>query len=343
MAALFKKIFQKDMPQPFWDWKYARPHCAALGVWRGDELVAHYGGMGTDIAYKGLPARAVQICDVMVDTTVRQAVRTQSPFFLSTSAFLERYIGYDNPFLLGFGFPSDRHMALAAHLKLYAPVGKMWELGWDLETQPRMPWLLTVEACDTPVLPNARAAQDADKITPHNAHISQEADTAPEARAMTLPDAFQRNRRAIDALGAQQVRDLRDRIAARKDAGFVAWRYLQHPLERYTLLFVKHRLTRKPIGLCVLKVEAERVLWMDAIAPLAHLPALAQVARAATWLLQRRKLALWCSAPDVDRFGSVTTATALPITTPANVWTPGPEPDVLKDKWWLLAGDTDWL
>ena len=123
----------------------------------------------------------------------------------------------------------------------------------------------------------------------------------------------------------------------------VAWRYLQHPLERYTLLLVKHRISRRPIGLCVLKVEAERVLWMDAIAPRAHLPALAQVARAATWLLQSRMLALWCSEPDVNRFGAVSTATALPITTPANVWTPGPEPEVLKDQWWLLAGDTDWL
>lgn len=305
MRALFTNIFQKDMPQSLWDWKYARPHCAALGVWRGDELVAHYGGMGTDIAYKGQPARAVQICDVMVDTSVRQAVRTQSPFFLSTSAFLERYIGYDNPFLLGFGFPSDRHMALAARLKLYAPVGKIWELAWNLDAQPRMPWLLKADLLDA-----------------HN---------------------IARYRKQLDALGTQQAADLADRIVARKDAGFVAWRYLQHPLERYTLLLVKHRITRRPIGLCVLKVEAERVLWMDAIAPLAHLPALAQVARAATWILQRRKLALWCSEPDVKRFGAVSAAMAMPITTPANVWTPGPAPEELKDRWWLLAGDTDWL
>ncbi|HEY0962311.1 MAG TPA: GNAT family N-acetyltransferase [Pseudomonadales bacterium] len=305
MRALFTKIFQKEMSQPLWDWKYARPHCAALGVWRGDELVAHYGGMGTDIQYNGQPARAVQICDVMVDTTVRQSVRTQSPFFLSTSAFLERYIGYDNPFLLGFGFPSDRHMALAAHLKLYAPVGKMWELSWALDAQPRMPWLLKADLLD--------AAN------------------------------FTRYRKQLDALGVQQAAGLRERIVARKDADFVSWRYLHHPLERYTLLLVTHRISRRTIGLCVLKVEDERVLWMDAIAPLANLPALAQVARAATWLLERRKLVLWCSEPDVNRFGAVSAATALPITTPANVWTPGPAPDVLKDKWWLLAGDTDWL
>jgi hypothetical protein len=305
MRRLFTKIFQKDMPQELWDWKYARPHCAALGVWRGDELVAHYGGMGTDITYDGAPARAVQICDVMVDTTVRQAVRTQSPFFLSTSAFLERYIGYDNPFLLGFGFPSDRHMALAARLKLYAPVGRMWELGWNFDSAQRVPWLLGVTVLDA-------------------ANVA-------------------RYRKQLDALGAQQAQDLSGRIVARKDADFVTWRYLQHPLERYTVLFVKHRITGKPIGLLVLKVEDERVLWMDAIAPLAHLPALAQVARAATWLLERRKLALWCSEPDVARFGEVMTSTALPITTPANIWTPGPAPEDLKDRWWLLAGDTDWL
>lgn len=305
VRTLFANIFRKEMPQALWDWKYARPQGAALGVWRGDELVAHYGGMGVDICFNGAPAAAAQICDVMVNPSVRHAVRKQSPFFLSTSAFLERYLGYDKRWLVGYGFPSDRHMDLAAHLKLYAPVGRMWELHWDLPVKPAAPWLLKTHRLD-------RAT-------------------------------FERHRARIDALGAQQRGDLAARIAVRKDAAFVEWRYLQHPLERYELLLVTHRITGKPIGLCVLKVESERVLWMEALGPLAHLPALAQIARAATWQLEQRKLALWCGAPDVARFGNVTGAQALPITTPANVWTPGPAPDELRDRWWLLAGDTDYL
>lgn len=305
MRKLFADVFKKEMPQALWDWKYARPQSAGLGVWRGSELVAHYGGMGADVVFNGAPATAVQICDVMVVPSVRQAVRQQSPFFLATSAFLERYIGYDRRWLLGYGFPSDRHMLLAARLGLYAPVGHIWELSWDLAEQPRVPFLLKAVVLD--------------------------------------PENHARHAAALDRLGAQQRAGLPGRIAVRKDAAFVAWRYLKHPHERYESLLIKHRLTGKPIGLCVLKVEAERVLWMEALAPPAHLPALAQVARAAAWLLGRRKLVLWCSAPDTARFGDVGNAVALPITTPANVWTPGPAPEDLNERWWLLAGDTDWL
>ncbi|MEY4640703.1 MAG: hypothetical protein RLZZ227_697 [Pseudomonadota bacterium] len=305
MRALFAAIFNKDMSEALWNWKYARPQSAALGIWRGDELLAHYGGMGSDIWFKGAPATAMQICDVMVNPSVRQAVRKQSPFYQSTSAFLERYLGYGKPWLLGYGFPSDRHMDLAAHLKLYAPVGRMWELNWDLPVQPRVPFLLTT-------------------VVLHEGN-------------------FARYRATLDALAEQQRTALADRILVRKNAALVAWRYLNHPQESYTLILVRHRLTGKAVGLCVLKVEADRVLWMDALAPPANLPALAQVARAATWLLLRPRLSLWCSEPDVQRFGNVSDAQPMPITTPANIWTPGPAPEELKDRWWLLAGDSDYL
>ncbi|MDY6984575.1 MAG: hypothetical protein SV422_15925, partial [Pseudomonadota bacterium] len=202
-----------------------------------------------------------------------------------------------------------------------------WELTWEFNDAPRVPWLLSVETLDASTPAAASGGHDAGSLSPPRVEHP----------------AFARYRPQLDALAAQQEKDLGDRIVVRKNADYVSRRYLQHPLERYTLLFVKHRITRKLLGLCVLKAEAERVLWMDAIAPHAHLPALAQVARAEAWKLQHRKLALWCCEPDVTRFGAVNTATALPITTPANVWSPGPKPEELKDRWWLLAGDTDWL
>jgi hypothetical protein len=305
MRALFAHIFKKEMSQSLWDWKYARPQSATLGIWRGGELIAHYGGMGFDVSYKGTPGTAVQICDVMVNPSVRHAVRRQSPFFLATSAFLERYIGYANPWQIGYGFPSDRHMDLAAHLKLYAPVGRMWELHWDLAAPPRAPLLLT-------------------------------------ARSLDLA-AFASRRRIIDELGAQQRADLAERIVVRKDAEWVEWRYLRHPQERYEVLLVTHRLSGKPIGACVLKLEPDRVLWMEVLAPLRHLPALAQVVRSAAWRMERRKVVLWCSEPDIGRFGSVADREPLPITIPANIWSPGPAPEEQHNRWWLLAGDTDFL
>ncbi len=52
----------------------------------------------------------MQIADLMVDPDVRHAVRSRSPFYLSGKMFLESTVGYDNDFLLAYGFPSDRAM-----------------------------------------------------------------------------------------------------------------------------------------------------------------------------------------------------------------------------------------
>lgn len=305
MRQLFSKIFKKEMTQALWEWKYLRIKSVSFGVWRGNELVAHYGATNTHVWFNGKETRAVQICDVMVDPSVRKAARKQSPFFLATSAFIERYVGFEKTWPMGFGFPSDRHMNLAAHLQLYAPVGRIWELSWTLASRPRVPILLKTTRLDL--------------------------------------ENLARHRDALDLLGAQQRAGLSERIVIHKDAKSLEWRYLRHPQETYELVLVTHRLTNKPVGLCVLKLESERVLWMDVLGPPAHLPALAQVVRAATWRSERRTLALWCSEPDIGRFGSVTNARALPITIPANIWTPGPAPEDLLNRWWLLAGDTDYL
>ncbi len=305
MRQLFQRVFMKEMSQPLWNWKYARPQSAALGVWRDGELVAHYGGMGTVIWCKGKPATAIQIVDVMVNPSVRGAVRNQSPFFVATRAFLEQYIGHEQPYLLGYGFPSDRHMALAAHLKLYAPVGSMWELNWEVAPPPGLPLLQKAVVIDA--------------------------------------DNLERHRAALNLLWEQLRADLGERIVVHKDAAFVEWRYLQHPQERYEVLLLTQRITGTPLGLCVVKAEAERVLLMDTIGPLRHLPQLVQAAQAATWRLQKRKLVTWCSAPDITCFGATSSAQALAITTPANIWTPGPAPEELHNRWWLLPGDTDYL
>lgn len=306
MRQLFREVFDKDMSQALWDWKYRRAQSGAIGVFRDGALVCHYGGIGTDISFNGEPATAIQIVDVMVNTAVRQAVRKHSPFFLAGSAFLEQYIGYQQPFLLGYGFPSDRHLALAEHLKLYAPVGRMWELTWQVQAAPRQPWLHTTTG-----------------ITADN---------------------FAQHRAALDALWARMRAGFGARILVRKDAAFVEWRYLQHPHEKYELLLLMRRFTGTPLGLCVLKREKERVLLMDAIGPPENIPRLVRAAQAASWQQQCHTLATWCSAPDIESFGTgVATCQALPITTPANIWTQGPAPAELHNRWWLMPGDTDYL
>lgn len=302
---LFAEVFQKPMSEGLWRWKYAGGQGHGIGVWRGRELVAHYGGMGRDMLYFGQARRAVQITDVMVKAAGRGAVRKSSPFYLAGAAFLERYIGYAQPYLLGFGFPSERHMRLAQRLGLYAPVGAMVQTLW--ETAGARPPL------------------------------------ALAAHPLTSAD-WEENRQAVDGLWQGLADDLATYIVARKDAAFLRERYLRHPEHHYALVLLRRRLTRGPVGLAVLRLEQDHALLMDVVCPLRHLPAVLRAALAESARAGRPRMKTWCSRAFARRFqvhGAV--QNDLPIITPTNILTPAPAPEELRDKWWLMPGDTDFL
>lgn len=309
MRRLFERIFGKPMSEPFWRWKYDQDCGHALGVWQGDVLVAHYGGIGADIVMDGQAKRAVQIVDVMVDPSVRNAVRKTSPFFLATSTFLERFIGYQQPYLLGYGFPSHRHLHLAEHLKLYAPVGEMSELVF-------------------PAAPPATLCSlfyQWEPLTSQN--LPAHADD-------------------LNRLWQDMQQSLPTAILVRKDAARLRYRYLEHPEHQYELFLLRKRLSGEAVAVVVLKPEAERILLMDAVAALPLLPNALHLAARLAWRRWQLPLAAWLSTAQVKRMqlpARLVQVKPLPICTPANIWTAGPSPAEIKDRWWLMAGDTDFL
>jgi hypothetical protein len=307
VRALFMEVFQQEMSAEFWHWKYRARDGCATGVFKNGELVAHYGGSGAAILFKGKSARALQVVDVMVKPAARHAVRKQSPFFLASSMFLEHFIGYDKPFLLGYGFPSNRAMGIAERLGIYAPVGRMFEISWTLDAQVKGPSPLYKVI----------------GITPNN---------------------FDGHKHAIEQLWNEFRQEMQDYILVQKDAAYLEHRYLRHPKHTYIVLLAKARLTGKALGLLVLKQEPERTLLMDFIGSFARLPLLLHVAKWQSSKLEQKKLATWSSEIFVERFkDNSATATPLPITTPANIWTSAPRPEELHNRWWLMPGDTDFL
>lgn len=316
VRGLFAQVFHKPMSEALWRWKYASAQGHGIGVWKGGELLAHYGGMGRGMLYFGKPERAVQITDVMVKTAGRSAVRKGSPFYLAGKAFLERHIGYGKPYLLGFGFPSDRHMKLAEHLGLYAPVGRMVETVWETDGA-RKPLMLSCQPLTSETSPGAPAAS---------------------------AGSWREHAGLVDELWKRLAGDLANNIVAIKDAAFLRGRYLEHPEHRYELHLVRRRLTRVPLGLVVLRHEQDHTRLMDVVGPLKHVPAAVQCARVLSARAGRPRLLTWCSRAFARRFQVWDASQSdLPIITPTNILTPGPAPEELQDKWWLMPGDTDFL
>ena len=319
VCALFKKVFSEEMPEAFWEWKYNHPQGKGTVVFKDDQLVAHYGGIGTNILKQGENSTAIQITDVMVDPAVRHAVRKSSPFFIAGTLFLDNFIGYKNPYLLGYGFPSDRHMRLAEMLGMYKPVGKMWELTWPEPNFPTSFWQTYVQ------------------VTSEN---------------------FESCKRKLNEIWFDFSHQLKEGIVCKKTSAYIKRRYLDHPTNEYRVYLVMNRFMPKVKGLLVLKIDEESfnqsrgtkisdkpAMIMDVMfSNKKELPKVISLAAQQAREHGHKSLQTWCSKGFLDwwQIGSPEQK-ELPITTPANVWTDGPSPEELKDLWWLMPGDTDYL
>ncbi|MBI5612845.1 MAG: GNAT family N-acetyltransferase [Gammaproteobacteria bacterium] len=137
VLALFREVFGHEMTAAHWQWKYGDGRGASAVARRDGAIVAHYGGVTRPILLFGQPARAFQICDVMVDLKERAVFTKTGPFFLTAASFAESAVTARSPF--GFGFPNARVMRLAEKTGLYSDVGGMTEIRWQpLPDRPRL-------------------------------------------------------------------------------------------------------------------------------------------------------------------------------------------------------------
>ncbi len=300
---LFQQVFRQEMSPELWSWKYGNEQGRATVVFDGDELVAHYGGMGRKVLWQGQETQAVQITDVMVAVGSRHSVRSQSPFYLAFTGFAQHYLGYGKDFPLAYGFPNHRVMKLAELLGFYAPVGDMMELTWPATTS-----LV------------ARLVRTA-RVTSENFALLQD---------------------KLDAAWQAMARTLTNSIVGVKDAAWLHQRYLSHPARQYEVLLVQPFYSTTPLGVLVLRHDADKTFLMDVIADVKKIPAMVRVAASLAEQQGKHSLYTWCAGGKTRHFETAGySKTALPIVIPANIWTEGPKPDELRGRWWLMPGDTD--
>lgn len=301
--ALFARVFGTGIAPEFWHWKYGNGRGRALVARRGDELIAHYGGTTRRVLFNGTEVQALQVCDVMVAPQERAVMTRRGAFFEVASAWLETYFGYFNEHLLAFGFPNRRAMQIGAKLGLYAEVARIAELNW------------------LPLPPRSGIATTARLLDPQDDHTM----------------LFQH-------LWKQMRADLDGRIAVIRDAEYLRYRYLDNPQFRYDLVAVRHRLSRRPCALVVLRREAEFCRLLDFVGPISEIPrAIAHVRRlVGAWGLPR--LTGWISSRDAELFVAAgAQSTNTDVCVPINNWSEGPSAAEVRERWWLMMGDTEFL
>lgn len=302
MLDLFEQSFGYRINSALWQWKYGSGRGLQVGVWSGSELVAHYGGMPRAVQYFGASRSAVQIGDVMVLNSERGVLTRSGPFFLMASSFLERYIGLGKPFLLGFGFPQERAMRLAERLGLYAEVGRMVEVVWP--PLPRAPQWLT--------------------------------------RLSKITAADVKSHQAIDELWLEMAADLTDVVVGVRNWNHFRHRYFDHPTNAYDVYLVRKRLTGRCVGAVVLKRSDTRCELIDLVAPLQAIPTLVAHARRLTGLEGSTHLHCGITENFYTAFsGPDGVKKDMDIRIPTSIWGAVPDPESIKNRWWLMLGDTD--
>lgn len=303
MLGLFKKTFGHGMTPTTWQWKYGSNSGHEIVIWSEHRLIGHYGGIQRDILLFGEPQIAVQISDVMVDISERGFLTKKNPFFLMTATFLERYIGYGKPCLIGFGFPNERHMKVAERHGLYGEVEKMVEISWP---------------------PLSRLPQWLTRLT-----LVNQIDDA--LVTLVINDCWQ-----------QMANDLQNAIVGVRNWDYLQHRYLNHPNQHYQVVLVKNRFSKRIRGVLVLRQDADECELVDIVSALAEIPLLIMHARRLAGINHAKRVfclitdnfARHFATPDCQK-------RSLNISIPTNIWGAGPSTESLKNNWWLMSGDTD--
>jgi len=314
---LFNKVFAKPMSPAFWNWKYGQGRGLGITAWSEDQLIAHYGGSLREILYFGQPKTAVQITDVMVLSKERGVLTRKGAFFLTTASFLEYYIGYGVKTWIGFGFPSRRHVQLAQNLHLYAPVGEVVELRY-------------------PSLENLPTLSRPSELMPWREKFSF------RGLARRWRTKAWNKTKLVHNLWIEMANCLNQSLVGVRDWQRVHYRYLSHPHHQYELFFVTQ--DQRIVALVVLHFEGELCKLMDFIGHLDYVPLAVQHVR---HLAQQRGIAhisLWITEHFISTFPARDrTQLTLEIAVPHNIWTQTFPPSDVAERWWLMAGDTDYL
>ncbi len=308
MRALFARVFGHELPAAQWQWKYGEGRALGVGLSRAGRLVAHYGGSSRAVLWRGRPALACQVCDVMVAPEANSALIRKGPMYQISATFLETELGWAHRHPLAFGFPSDRHHVLARRLKLYDGVDSVVCARWPAAAPAAGPRL--------------------------NAVPLQAGDLAPGTRHAAT----------VEALWQRMAASFGDQVIGVRDAAWLRHRFLQHPGVQYAVTLLRRPWTRRAVGVLVTRQREQHLEVMDLVAPPAAFAELIGYARAQAARAGLAELHCWITQSQLHRVADIDAAALqvqpLGITVPANIHTPGPVQEV-KDRWFLLAGDAD--
>ena len=300
---LFEEVFKEKMSKEFWSWKYAQHGMKWRGVCavKGGKVVGHYNGIGRNILYFGQHKKAIASGDTMVSPKARGGIKQNSPFYTMVKIWVEMNLGYNQEFLLSFGFPNKRVMALSKAVGLYAEVDTITEIHWQT-TQ--------VNSADT-------------NVEKYLDHVKTDAEILTVWRNM--------------------AGDFKDALIGVRNIAYLKHRYINHPKFEYKIYLV-YSSEKNLQGVFVLKQENKVALLMDVITQKENFSLIVSEALKKAHKNKSDTMKCWITTSKA-KFLDCHSATLnkIDVAIPTSNFTPGFDPETIRNKWFLMYGDTDFI
>lgn len=301
---LFVECFGHAISPSLWAWKYQMGQSTHSGVWLGQTLVAHYGGITRRVRLWGQRALAFQGCDVMVHPSQRGRFSRQNPLVLATTHAVKTHVGVGTKHKVLYGFPNERHMRAAEKLGLYETVQMLDDVRWAAKS------------------------------------------TNTSATCQRLNSAGYAFKLIATYLWWSMAAKCRDRVLLERDYAYLRYRYLDHPsAAAYHMLVVTSADAWLPMGVVVLRDNGEEWLVMDVIGDPALLAD--NLVAASNYVSQRGGLGCrtWLARDVASAIRETmhTEHAGPPIPVAGQIISPGIQPSALRDQWWIMPGDSDFL
>lgn len=148
----------------------------------------------------------------------------------------------------------------------------------------------------------------------------------------------------VDDLWRQMARGLSDLIVGVRDASYLKYRYEIHPKFSYHVFLIEQRLSRRPLGLLVLRGDGEVCRLIDLVGPVESIELMVDYAQRIASRMGFLTLVAWISSGQSRYFeASGGVKHPLDIQIPGNCLVQRVPVSDLEDRWWLMMGDTDFL
>lgn len=131
-------------------------------------------------------------------------------------------------------------------------------------------------------------------------------------------------------------------IVGVRDFQYLKYRYFDNPNFSYDLALCFNESNTSCVGMIVYRIEHDMLLILDLIGKVSTFPNLITQARAIAVMHSISRVVAWLPKHHVGILdGTQPEIVELNVFIPTSVCTQGPDPQKLRNKWWLSAGDTD--